>query len=168
MAELFDDEEFKGLNEMQAAFAREYIKSGNATQSAIAAGYARESAHNTGSRLIREKAVCAYIKHLRKQAENAAVVDLREVQERMSAIIRGQHSDPAVDIKGNVHMIPVHSRELAKVIDVYSKIMGWQQDNIHLQSDSKIMFDPSWQDDQQAKPGKGKQSKADPGNDWRR
>ena len=50
------------LTPKQERFANEYIKTLNVTQSAIKAGYSPNSAHVTGSRLLRKDKVDEYIK----------------------------------------------------------------------------------------------------------
>ncbi|MEJ7545472.1 terminase small subunit, partial [Staphylococcus hominis] len=45
------------LTPKQERFANEYIKTLNVTQSAIKAGYSPNSAHVTGSRLLRKEKV---------------------------------------------------------------------------------------------------------------
>ena len=54
------------LTPKQERFANEYIKTLNVTQSAIKAGYSPNSAHVTGSRLLRKDKVDEYIKSKRK------------------------------------------------------------------------------------------------------
>lgn len=41
------------LNERQKKFVREYIKTNNATQSAISAGYSKKTAYSMGQRLLK-------------------------------------------------------------------------------------------------------------------
>ncbi|WP_049382954.1 terminase small subunit, partial [Staphylococcus epidermidis] len=50
------------LTPKKERFTNEYIKTLNVTQSAIKAGYSPNSAHVTGSRLLRKDKVNEYIK----------------------------------------------------------------------------------------------------------
>lgn len=49
------------LNPRQQKFVHEYLKTLNVTQSAIKAGYNPNSAHVTGSRLLKNEKVVEYI-----------------------------------------------------------------------------------------------------------
>ena len=51
----------KGLTKRQALFAAEYLTDLNATRSAIAAGYSKKGAEQTGSVLLRNPKVADYI-----------------------------------------------------------------------------------------------------------
>lgn len=54
--------EKKGLNYRQRAFIEAYLRTGNATKSAIEAGYSATSAHNQGHRLINNDEVIEVIR----------------------------------------------------------------------------------------------------------
>lgn len=69
------------LNQRQLLFAQEYLVSGNALQSAIKAGYASRSANVTGSRLLANVHVSAYI----AQKQNASIAKNDNLQERILA-----------------------------------------------------------------------------------
>jgi phage terminase small subunit len=62
------------LNLQQAKFLKAYLKSGNATQSAIEAGYSEQTAYSQGQRLLNnveiKAAVQRSLKHLEISAEN--------------------------------------------------------------------------------------------------
>ena len=56
----------KKVNLKQEKFVEEYIETGNATQSAIVAGYSASSASVQGSRLLQNKAVAGVIKDVKR------------------------------------------------------------------------------------------------------
>lgn len=58
------------LTAKQARFVNEYIRTLNVTQSAVKAGYSSNSAHVTGSRLLRNEKVKDYI-----QSKKDAIID---------------------------------------------------------------------------------------------
>lgn len=125
-------------------FADEYIKTGNGKQSALKAGYSDSSAATAASRLLRRQDVRAYMAQLQNDARNAAIADAREIQAILTAILRGETTDPALDIKGQIHDLSTNSRERIKAADVLSKIQGLQSDTIHLETDQKIQFFDNW------------------------
>lgn len=128
------------LSPLKIRFCQEYIKDGNAQRSAIAAGYSVKSASAIGSKILKDGRIRAYISELMAEGRKQSIVTYEEISSILSAYIRREMVDPAVDVKGNVHNVPVHSREIAKLADVYSKIHGWQTDNLHLQSDNTVQF----------------------------
>ena len=69
-----DPDNIIDLSDKQDRFAREYVVDLNATQAAIRAGYAENSAHVTGSRLLSNAKVFARINQLKtEQAERLNV-----------------------------------------------------------------------------------------------
>ena len=58
-----------------AAFAREYARTHNATQSAIKAGYSSKTAASLGSRLLRNVKVAEMVQALEREASELAQID---------------------------------------------------------------------------------------------
>lgn len=67
------------LTEKQRLFCLYYIKSFNATMSAIKAGYAKDSAHVEGCRLLRNAKVKAEIKRLKGSMQQDIFIDAMDV-----------------------------------------------------------------------------------------
>ena len=93
------------LNPKQRLFCHEYAKDRNATQAAIRAGYAENSANRTGSRLLTNDDIKSYAdelceKHLEKIDYSAEAV-LREMA-------RIAMFDPKKLFDDNGDLIPVH------------------------------------------------------------
>ncbi|NNV04626.1 terminase small subunit, partial [Brevibacillus sp. MCWH] len=70
------------LTEKQRLFCIYYVKSFNATQAAIKAGYAPESAHVEGSRLLRNAKVAAEIKRIKKEMTNGVFIEAMDVLQK--------------------------------------------------------------------------------------
>ncbi|PNZ10954.1 terminase small subunit [Staphylococcus simiae] len=66
------------LTPKQERFANEYIKTLNITQSAIKAGYSPNSAHVTGSRLLRQEKVDEYIKSKKDEIIDDTILSAKE------------------------------------------------------------------------------------------
>ncbi|AXV43294.1 MULTISPECIES: terminase small subunit [Staphylococcus] len=66
------------LTPKQERFANEYIKTLNVTQSAINAGYSSNSAHVTGSRLLRKEKVDEYIKSKKDEIMDDTILSTKE------------------------------------------------------------------------------------------
>lgn len=67
------------LTPRQVRFVNEYIKTLNITQSAIKAGYAPNSAHVTGSRLLRNEKVEEYIKSQQEKVMDDSILTAKEL-----------------------------------------------------------------------------------------
>jgi phage terminase small subunit len=67
------------LTEKQRLFCLYYVKSFNATQAAIKAGYAPESAHVEGSRLLRNAKVAAEIKRIKQEMTSGLFIEAMDV-----------------------------------------------------------------------------------------
>ncbi|UWF56703.1 terminase small subunit [Staphylococcus hyicus] len=67
------------LSPRQDCFVNEYIKTLNITQSAIKAGYASNSAHVTGNRLLRNEKVDEYIKSQQDKLMDDSILTAKEL-----------------------------------------------------------------------------------------
>lgn len=77
------------LNKRQRAFADEYIIAGNATQSAIKAGYSEKTAEQQGSRLLSYAKVKNYIEGQLEILQNEKIMTQTEILVMLSEIARG-------------------------------------------------------------------------------
>lgn len=74
----------------QKRFADEYIISGNATQSAIKAGYSEKTAGVIGDENLKKPYISEYIKNRLEKLNRKKTMDLQEAIERTSSIARGE------------------------------------------------------------------------------
>lgn len=72
----------------QKRFADEYIISGNATQSAIKAGYSKKTAKEIGAENLTKPNISQYIKNRLDEIKKAKTMSLEEAIERTSSIAR--------------------------------------------------------------------------------
>lgn len=66
------------LTAKQARFVNEYIRTLNVTQSAVKAGYSSNSAHVTGSRLLRNEKVKDYIQSKKDEIIDDTILTSKE------------------------------------------------------------------------------------------
>lgn len=66
------------LTAKQARFVNEYIRTLNVTQSAVKAGYSSNSAHVTGSRLLRNEKVKDYIQSKKDEIIDDTILTAKE------------------------------------------------------------------------------------------
>ena len=74
----------------QKKFADEYIKTGNATQSAVAAGYNEKSARQIGAENLSKLYINAYISEQLEKIESHKVMNANEALQRITMIARGE------------------------------------------------------------------------------
>lgn len=81
------------LTEKERIFADEYIKTTNATQSAIKAGYAENSASVTGSKMLRKPKVRQYIDAVMNERSKNTIATAVEVLEYLTKVMNGEEKD---------------------------------------------------------------------------
>lgn len=93
------------LTAKQRLFADEYIKSGNATQSAIKAGYAEKAAYRTGADNLRKPQIKSYIDAKMAEIESHKIADAKEVLEFYTRVLRKEEteSEKLMDEDGSEH-----------------------------------------------------------------
>lgn len=77
----------------QKRFADEYIISGNATESAIKAGYSKKYANTNASKLLQNTTIKRYIDERLKILDSEKIADQKEVLQYLSAVMRGEHKE---------------------------------------------------------------------------
>ena len=78
----FEAEGDDGLTDKQRLFCMYYVKCFNQTVAAIKAGYARDSAHVEGSRLLRNAKVVGEVKRLKGELRKGLFIDAMDVLEK--------------------------------------------------------------------------------------
>lgn len=84
----------------QIAFCLAYAGSGNATQSAIEAGYSEKSARSQGQYLLTNPDIQNYLKTLQEEHASAKIADAREMQEVLTSIIRQEMEEENIVVEG--------------------------------------------------------------------
>jgi phage terminase small subunit len=83
------------LNDKQEKFAQSYILHRNATEAARAAGYAKDSAHNQGYRLLQNDEVVERINDLEKELETDVDV-VSEIEAQYTYAKANGHTNSAI------------------------------------------------------------------------
>ena len=99
----------KKLTIKQKKFADEYIKSWNATQSAINAGYSKKTARVTGAENLTKPNIKAYVDERMKKLEEEAIADQKEILKGLTRQARREEKEyqvvviqkPRYDDNGN-------------------------------------------------------------------
>lgn len=78
------------LNIKQQRFADEYIKSGNATDAYVKAGYSKNKANTNATKLLQNTTIKEYIKERIEQAREESLMGVTEALALSASIARGE------------------------------------------------------------------------------
>ena len=91
------------LTQKQRLFADEYIKSGNATQSAIKAGYSDKYVATNTDKLLKNTKLKAYISAKMAEIESHKIADAKEVLQYYTRVLRAEETEETLDVvKGGI------------------------------------------------------------------
>ena len=88
------------LTPRQEKFCIEYAASGNAYKSAIAAGYSENYAKGNANKLLENVRVNTRLQELKEKAESEKIADIKEMQEKLTAIMRQELTEEVIVIEG--------------------------------------------------------------------
>lgn len=84
------------LTPKQQKFADYYIKTGNATESAIKAGYSKNTARSIGAENLTKPNIKHYIDKRMKKLADERIMDMQEALELLTSIARGEMTEEVV------------------------------------------------------------------------
>ena len=84
----------------QQRFADEYIISGNATEAAIKAGYAKRAAYQQGAENLKKPHIKTYIDERLEAINSAKIADQTEVLQYLTSVMRGETQSAVVVVEG--------------------------------------------------------------------
>ena len=103
------------LTPKQQKFCDFYIKTGNATESAIQAGYKKSSAYSVGSENLRKPEIKEYIAKRSKSLENERIASMGEVKEFWTSLLRNKEKDDKDRLKASEYIAKTNGAFLDKV-----------------------------------------------------
>ena len=121
------------LTEKQKRFADEYIKSGNATQAAIKAGYSKRTARTIAQQNLTKLNIKSYIDERMRTIENNRIMTAKEAVEFLTGVVRG-------DVKETVVIgTPMCAEEVEKEPDVKTRISAAKEILKRYPDNDKVM-----------------------------
>lgn len=82
------------LTQKQKLFADEYIKSGNAMQSAVKAGYSEKYAKSSSAKMLENVGIKSYIDAKMAEIESHKIADAKEVLQFYTRVLRKDETEP--------------------------------------------------------------------------
>ena len=130
----------KGADDMekltlkQQRFADEYIISGNATQSAIKAGYSKKYAATNTDKLLKNTNIKNYIDERLKELEDKAIAKQEEVLQYLTSVMRGEHEEEVLYGIGegvqSTRRVEVGAKDRVKAAELLGKRYGTWTDKV--------------------------------------
>lgn len=128
----------------QKKFADEYIISGNATQSAIKAGYKEKTAYKTGAENLRKPQIKNYIDERLKEIESEKIADQQEVLKYLSAVMRGEMTEQTLKSVGEsgqvITEIDVGAKDRIKAAELLGKRYRLWTDKSEVEVTGAVVF----------------------------
>ena len=133
----------------QKKFADEYIISGNATESAISAGYSDNYAKKQSHKLLVNVGIKSYIDERMKEIESKKIATHQEVLEYLTSLMRGEQKEEILIGRGQgfqeTTYIDVSAKDRIKAADILNKIHQPREEKRATASESIIIVD-RWED----------------------
>lgn len=99
------------LTVKQQKFCDEYIKSGNATEAALKAGYRSRTAYSIGNENLKKPELKKYIEEKIKGIESAKLATAKETLEYLTSVMRGEQTETVVTAKGLYKNVEVSAKD---------------------------------------------------------
>jgi len=124
----------------QEKFCLEYAASGNAYHSALNAGYSENYAKGNVNKLLENESVKNRLKELAEKAESEKIADIKEMQEKLTAIIRQSMTEEVIVVEGigdgcsearTMEKKPSF-KEIISAINTLGKMQGAFTENVNL------------------------------------
>ena len=128
----------------QKKFADEYIISGNATESAIKAGYSSKYANTNVSKLLQNTTIKSYIDERLAQLESDKIADQQEVLKYLSAVMRGEMTEQTLKSVGEsgqvITEIDVGAKDRIKAAELLGKRYRLWTDKSEVEVTGAVVF----------------------------
>lgn len=122
----------KKLTIKQKKFADEYIKTGNATQSAINAGYSKKYANTNASKLLQNTTIKFYIDERMKKLDEESIANQREILQLITRHARMETIEHNVTKDGLVIKTPTSPANSLKALELLGKVNQMFTDKVDM------------------------------------
>lgn len=132
----------------QQRFADEYIITGNATKSALKAGYSSKYTNTNANKLLQNTTISKYIQERLAVLESEKIATQDEVLKYLTSVMRGEQTEKTLVSEGAeygqaIKDIDVGAKDRIKAAELLGKRFGtWtERVDINAQVESKQKFD---------------------------
>lgn len=140
---------YHGLTLKQKKFADEYIISGNATQSAIKAGYTKKYANTNANKLLHNTTIKTYIDERLAKLDSEKIADQKEVLEYLTSVMRGEHTEQTLISRGaewgqEKTNIDVGAKDRIKAAELLGKRYSMWTDKVDMTGNVELIFEDDY------------------------
>ena len=132
------------MTEKQKRFCDEYLIDLNATQAAIRAGYSKKTARSIGNELLTKPDIQAYMQKQLDKIHEQKTADAQEVIEYLTSVMRGEHTEQALQLVGDgvqvICDINVSAKDRLKAAELIGKRYGIFTDKTDLNISQPIVI----------------------------
>lgn len=132
------------MTERQKRFCDEYLIDMNATQAAIRAGYSKKTAKSIGQENLTKPDISAYIREQLDAIHSQKTADAQEVIEYLTSVMRGEHTEQALQLVGDgmqtICDIDVSAKDRLKAAELIGKRYGLFTDKTDLNVTQPIVI----------------------------
>nr|DAH66144.1 MAG TPA: Terminase small subunit [Caudoviricetes sp.] len=111
------------LTQKQRLFADEYIKSGNAMQSAIRAGYSEKYAKARSAQMLENVGIKSYIDAKMVEIESHKIADAKEAMRAITSIARGE----TMEIQAQINPLSGKWEKTEVPADLKTRLVAWRE-----------------------------------------
>ena len=105
------------MNDRQQLFVTEYVKDMNATKAAERAGYSKRTAYSQGQRLLKNVEIKNAVDELLIKVRKNNVADTVEIEEYLTAVMRGELKETEMINVGNFEqeLVEVPAKQTTRI-----------------------------------------------------
>ena len=111
------------LTTKQRLFADEYIKSGNATEAALKAGYSKRTSYSIGNENLKKPEIKKYIDKKLAEIESHKIADAKEAMQAITAIARGETNE----IQAQLNPLTGEWEKTEVPADLKTRLTAWRE-----------------------------------------
>ncbi|MSD84454.1 terminase small subunit (plasmid) [Lactobacillus curvatus] len=131
----------------QQKFADNYIKTANATKSAVLAGYSKKTASAIGLENLEKPIIKAYIDKQLSEMHSDTIASAKDVMEYLTSVMMGKQTESVVTNKGIVKDVEVSAKDRIKAAELIGKRHSLFTDKVE-QTNTNIEIDVGDWDDE--------------------
>ena len=132
------------LNDRQQLFVTEYVKDMNATKAAERAGYSKRTAYSQGQRLLKNVEIKKAVDKLLLEVRKNNVADAVEIEEYLTAVMRGKMKETEMINVGNFEQelveVPAKQTTRIKAAELLGKRYAMWTDKQEVDLNQQVVF----------------------------
>lgn len=134
--------------EKKRIFAEEYVKTGNAYKSAVAAGYAESTAKKQSARMLKDPEILEYLISVEDRYKSSKVAGTEEILAFLTSVMRGESTFEQTAVVGTGNgcsevvkvELTVSAKERVKAAELLGKRYGVWTDKVEQNTKAAVVI----------------------------